>query len=274
MNPLMRIPLLRDLLLFGYRTVLGLRHLSTTIGAVLRWLFNSRETTNYTYPLTPANLQYLACFIADITGKTQAEVTGYINELEQDDELRAHISKLTANSDESYKADRQIYYGKRLGWYAFVRILRPKVIIETGVDKGLGACVLTAALRRNAAEGFEGQYYGTDINPRAGYLLTAPYTQHGRILYGDSIESLNDFAQPIDLFINDSDHSAEYEALEYEAIASKMSANGLILGDNCEVTTKLFAFAEATNRRFLFFREEPAKHWFVGGGIGVAQKRG
>lgn len=274
MNPLMRVPVLRDLLLTGYRTILGLREIRKSVGSVVKWIFTSRETTNYTYPLTAANMQYLACFIADITNVSVAEVTAYMTELEQDDDLRQHIGRRIAANPESYKADRQIYYGKRLGWYAFVRILHPKIVVETGVDKGLGSCVLTAALRRNTAEGHPGQYFGTDINPLAGYLLDAPYTENGRILYGDSIESLNAFKQPIDLFINDSDHSADYEALEYEAIASKMSPNGLILGDNCEVTTKLFEFAQATNRRFLFFREEPAQHWFSGGGIGVAERKG
>ena len=37
-------------------------------------------------------------------------------------------------------------YGRRLGWYALVRALKPRTVVETGADKGLGSCVL-AALR-------------------------------------------------------------------------------------------------------------------------------
>ena len=54
------------------------------------------------------------------------------------------------------------------------------------------------------------EYIGTDINPNAGYLFDEIYSENGKILYGDSIESLKLNAE-IDLFINDSDHSAEYE---------------------------------------------------------------
>ncbi|MGH8488547.1 MAG: class I SAM-dependent methyltransferase [Gammaproteobacteria bacterium] len=86
-------------------------------------------------------------------------------------------------------------------------------MVETGVDKGLGSCVL-AALLRHAAEGFPGRYYGTDINPAAGGLFCGEYARTGRILYGDSVRSLAQLDEPIDFFINDSDHSADYEALE------------------------------------------------------------
>ena len=93
--------------------------------------------------------------------------------------------------------------------------------METGVDKGLGSCVLSAALLRNHAEGHPGRYLGTDINPQAGWLFQGPYRKAGQILYGDSIESLQCLEGPIDLFINDSDHSAEYEEREYACITSK-----------------------------------------------------
>jgi hypothetical protein len=43
------------------------------------------------------------------------------------------------------------------------------------------------------------------------------------ILYGDSIESLAKLDESIDLFINDSDHSAEYEAREYITVGPRLS---------------------------------------------------
>jgi hypothetical protein len=71
---------------------------------------------------------------------------------------------------------------------------------------------LCAALLRNATEEFSGKYYGTDLNPTAGYFLKGRYADVGPILFGDSITSLANFGGEIDLFINDSDHSADYEA--------------------------------------------------------------
>lgn len=49
---------------------------------------------------------------------------------------------------------------------------------------------------------FNGKYYGTDINPKAGYLLSGSYKEFSNILYGDSIESLASLDETIDLFIS------------------------------------------------------------------------
>jgi predicted O-methyltransferase YrrM len=197
----------------------------------------------------------------------------YIKEIEEDRELRKHIQDVTAKSALSITADKTVRFGRRIGWYALTRALKPKTVIESGVDKGLGSCVLAAALKRNKEEGYEGQYYGTDINPEAGYLLSGDYANYGCILYGDSIESLRNFDGMIDLFINDSDHSADYEAEEYKTIANKLSEHAIILGDNSHYTDKLLEFSLRTGRHFVFFREEPRDHWYPGAGIGISFKR-
>jgi len=167
----------------------------------------------------------------------------------------------------------QIKYGRRIGWYAIIRATKPKIVIETGIDKGLGSCVITSALMKNSEEGFSGEYYGTDINPSSVYFLQDPYLKFGKILYGDSLNSLAKLkVNTIDIFINDSDHSADYELQEYELIRSKLNENSIILGDNSHCTTKLEEFAVQTGRQFLFFKEEPENHWYTGAGIGAAFK--
>jgi hypothetical protein len=75
---------------------------------------------------------------------------------------------------------------------------------------------------------------------------------------------------PVDLFINDSDHSADYEYREYQVIAPKLSANAVILGDNAHTNDKLARYSEETGRSYLFFKEDPAEHWYPGGGIGFS----
>ena len=74
----------------------------------------------------------------------------------------------------------------------------------------------------------------------------------------------------IDLFINDSDHSAEYEAIEYQTVAPRLEKGVVLLGDNAHATDALHRFAVSTGRRFQFFKEEPARHWYPGAGIGFA----
>lgn len=112
--------------------------------------------------------------------------------------------------------------------------------------------------------------YGTDINPDAGHLFSTPYSKYGKLLYGDSVESLKTLSEQIDLFIHDSNHWAAYEKMEYETIEKKLSEDSLIISDNAHSTKALYDFAMKTNRNFLFFQEKPADHWYPGGGIGVA----
>lgn len=268
-----RTPILGHAVLAFFRAKTALRYFYKPLHNLVKWLFKSKETTNFTYDLEENNKRYLASLIADILKIEFHTVLAYIREIEEDAELKRHIAYMTASSNLAFMADKEVQFGRRIGWYAFARALKPKIIIETGVDKGLGACVLTAALKRNKEEGHEGKYYGTDIDPKAGYLLSGGYADHGSILYGDSIESLTKFNGTIDLFINDSDHSADYEAEEYETVANKLSEHAIILGDNSHCTDKLLNFSLKTNRHFIFFQEKPSDHWYPGAGIGICFNR-
>lgn len=238
----------------------------------LEWLVSSRENTNFTYDLSPLNMSHLAATLSIVTGCPSAEIKRYLYEPSVDEALKAHYK--TAHSAQPPQrraiADDIARWGRRICWYAAARALKPRCIVETGVDKGHGALLLCAALQRNAAEGIEGTYIGTDINPNAGYLLAGPYARHGKILYGDSLNSLRTLTNPIDLFINDSDHSAEYEADEYRTIQPLLHDTSVVIGDNAHVTNVLLEFAHDTGRRFLFFREAPIHHWYPGAGIGLA----
>jgi len=238
----------------------------------MEWLVASKEDTNYTYDLTPLNRAHLAAVISVVTERPITEIQGYLAEPDADAALQAHYTQTLARlpAEMAALADPVARWARRLGWYAVLRALKPRLVVETGVDKGLGALLLCAALKRNTREGHSGRYLGTDINPNAGYLLNGSYAEHGALLIGDSIASLRSLAQPIDVFINDSDHSADYEYAEYKTIAHLLHPGSVIIGDNSHVTDKLTRFAAETNRRFLFFREEPEAHWYAGAGIGFA----
>ena len=96
-----------------------------------------------------------------VTGASTQIVKKYFTELSEDKKLFDDLN-LSLKCMSNYGKEIKFAYGRRIGWYAFTRILKPKLIIETGVDHGVGACVLTSALLRNKAEGFDGKYIGTD----------------------------------------------------------------------------------------------------------------
>lgn len=257
---------------FIYRTFYVHRHFARRIAPAYGWLLRSRERANFTYDLADRNKVYLAEMLAVALNETPKKISAYLAELDGDEALRAEIGSRVARAGR-INADPVARYGRRMGWYAVVRCLKPGLVVETGVDKGLGAMTLCAALLKNRAEGYPGHYIGTDIDPDAGVLFGSEYRAVGEIRYGDSIETLSALDEPIDLFINDSDHSADYEAREYDVIASKLSPTAFVLGDNAHSTDALQRFSRAHGRHFMFFREEPKDHWYPGAGIGISFKQ-
>jgi predicted O-methyltransferase YrrM len=200
-----------------------------------------------------------------------AAVRGYFAEIDGDATLREHIESTTAASARRGLADKKVRYARRIGWYAIVRAKRPAHVVETGVDKGLGTCVLAAALLRNASEGNPGMVTSLDISPEAGYLArSAPWCDVVDLVIGDSIASIGALNRKVDLFLHDSDHSVAHERREFEAVEAKLAPGGLLLTDNVTVTNVLAEHAERTGRKFLAYRETPSRHWFPGDGIGLA----
>ncbi|WP_431892523.1 class I SAM-dependent methyltransferase [Micromonospora haikouensis] len=247
------------------------RYDAKVLRASARWLVTSREHHNYTYELTTLSRHHLSWFVSVVCDVPVGRVRGWFAEIEGDDELRRHIERATAEASRRGLADRQVRYARRIGWYAMVRAARPAHVVETGVDKGLGSCVLAAALLRNAAEGHPGRVTSLDINPEAGYLArTAPWSEVVDLVVGDSVASIGALDRPVDLFLHDSDHSRAHEKREFDAVEPKLAPGALLLTDNVTATNVLAEHAERTGRRFLAYRETPARHWYPGDGIGAA----
>jgi len=232
-----------------------------------RWLVRSREHTNYTYDLTDLNRRHLAWFVANIAGIDINTTYGYLDEVLNDAALKRHIAEATRSSPRRWLAEPSARLGRRIGWYALVRTLKPQHVVETGTDKGLGSVVLAAALLRNGS----GRLTTIDNNPAAGYLIGGQYASVVDRTIGDSVDTLGSLSD-VDFFLHDSDHAAAYERRELETVAGALTVDAIVLSDNAELTDELAQWAEQTHRRFAFFDERPANHWFEGVGIGVAYR--
>tara|TARA_B110001450_G_C17571493_1_gene460968 strand:- start:73 stop:918 length:846 start_codon:yes stop_codon:yes gene_type:complete len=253
------------------RYKLAKSYYSDQLRMIRKWSFQDTEYNNFYYDITDLNIEHTMHAIALITHNDVQIIEKYINEIRKDSWLKNFISENLKNSN--YQKDTKVEFSRRIGWYAFARALKPKIIVETGVHHGVGACVLTRALMINNDEGFQGKYIGIDINRNMGKLFQSPLNDFGQILYGDSLESLNKLNCEIDLFINDSDHSASYEMKEYELVNHKLSPQAIILGDNSHVTNELSKFSMKNGRNFIFISEKPKNHWYPGAGIGVSSPK-
>lgn len=250
------------------RRAIGMSYFEDRLNLLEKWIARDTENSNFYYDLADLNKIQLVHFVVAVTGASFDQAREWIAELAADEALLRHLQD--GLKDAYSEKEIKPAFGRRLGWYAIARAIKPKTIVETGVDHGVGACVLTAALLRNAADGSPGRYYGLDILPSAGRLLTGRYAEFGEMVYGDAIKSLGAFPHRIDLFVNDSDHSADYERREYEAMTPLLNPGAVVIGDNSHGTDALAVWSVAHNRRFLFFAERPKDHWYPGAGIGVS----
>lgn len=260
----------RDIFIFRVlrRARIVYKYVSPQLRNSIKWMFLKTEESNFNYKITAQNKLYLASFVASVTGCEVKSAQEFILEIESNKQLKDHFGENASNSKDRQRIE--IDYARRIGWYAFIRAAKPKLVVETGVDNGVGSCVIAAALIRNLSDGFSGRYIGTEINKDAGKYFSGIYSTVGEIRYGDSIELLEQIRDDIDLFINDSDHDVDYEYNEYTTIQHKLSPQAIVLGDNSHVSNSLVKFSNENGRSFLFFQEKPDKHWYPGAGIGIS----
>jgi hypothetical protein len=232
-----------------------------------KWLVQSRESTNFTYDVTPQCRDHLIWWVCAVTSKDYIEIESYFREIETDAELAKHIATTTSNTP----ALRSVYdgkprFGRRVAWYALVRALQPQHVVETGTDVGLGSLVLAAALLKNES----GTLTTVDITDYSGDLIGGRYATVITQVKGDSVAILTELNRTINIFIHDSLHTYDHEYRELQAAEGILATDGVFLSDNAHSTNACSDYALATNRRFLYVDENPADHWYPGAGIGAA----
>jgi len=235
--------------------------------AALRYLVRDQEIDNFTYTVT--NPHDLADHLANALDVAPALAWQRVDELLGDDALIREIGAALA-----HRRDRnpRMPFGRRAGWFAMVRLLRPKVVVETGVHDGLGSTAILRALERNAGEGDDGVLVSFDIDPAVGWIIPASLRSRHELVLGSSVDAMAGalHGRTIGLFIHDSDHRPEYERRELEVARSLGSDRTVYVSDNAHATTALHDFAADHGLRFSFWRERVAGHFYPGAGIGLA----
>ncbi len=210
------------------------------------------------------------------------EVENFTYEIENRDELRVWLDELCAggsyvdelDSDELLRAElrrrlrwrpankQEALFGRRAGWYAIVRALKPLRVVETGMHDGLGSTVLLAALERNG----EGHLTSIDPKPGTGWLVPERLRPRWSRVRATSYEALPQ-AGKIDLFVHDSLHTPECERWELETAADHGAKT--LLSDNAHAADTCEQFANDHGTTMTVWRERPKGHFYPGGGIGV-----
>jgi len=229
------------------------------------WLIKEREFTNYFYEISDINKKYLITFLSNITECDETKINNFFSEIENDIEFNTYISDQLRKNSRGSEIALPLLLGRRLAWYALIRIFKPEVVVETGTDKGIGTLVMARALERNRS----GKIFTLDSDPFAGALIDLNKWTNIEFLKGNSIKLLNEF-KTIDFFIHDSNHDYSYEYSEFNSIEGKLSPSSVVLSDNSHISEALLDWSTKHGRRFYFFKEQSINHWHAGDGLGVS----
>jgi predicted O-methyltransferase YrrM len=141
-------------------------------------------------------------------------------------------------------------------FHVLFRVLRPAVVVETGVASGSMTSFILAALHRNQ----HGQLFSFDIPPikgertmdwtasgadEVGFLIPDSYRDRWTLTFGDATYELPKRfgGREIDCFFHDSEHSFEHMTFEYAFAEKHLKPGGWIVSDD-------IAWNEAFRRYF------------------------
>ena len=135
--------------------------------------------------------------------------------------------------------------------YIICRVLRPRVVVETGVGSGVTTSFILQALAAND----EGHLWSIDLPPIgaeqfAGSFVPQPLRSRWTLLRGRSRDLLprllGDLPAP-DVFLHDSLHTTRNMMFEFNAAWQKMNAGGVLLSDDIHMSKAFVRFI--TNRQ-------------------------
>ncbi|MEM2990319.1 MAG: class I SAM-dependent methyltransferase, partial [Halobacteria archaeon] len=116
--------------------------------------------------------------------------------------------------------------------YAVVRSLKPKIVVETGVQSGISSLYILQALKKNNY----GFLYSIDLPDRDLERVGEAVPDHMRdswhLIIGNSKELLPKLLEKlmsIDIFLHDSLHTYEHMFFEFECALKYLGENGLIV---------------------------------------------
>lgn len=219
------------------------------------------ELESYSYEI--ANEEALANFVASLLNVSPMEVAGWIAETKADEVL-------ARDRGLSLTHKRRLPLGYRLAWYAIIRGLKPKVVIEAGIHRGLGSEVVLRALQRNAGEGSAGRLISFDLFEDTGQLVSPKVTGEWERVIESTRTGLERVLRGVEvgLFIHDIQHVEEPHDFEFELVRAH-AAERLVIIDSIGKHPALPEFCQRRGGQCFYFREEPKDHFLQPSGSRV-----
>jgi len=132
--------------------------------------------------------------------------------------------------------------------YSLVRLLKPRVVVETGVADGVTSSYILRALEDNG----EGKLYSIDLpssllpeGRRPGWIVEEGLRKRWELRIGDAAQLLPPLLEElgdIDMFLHDSLHTYGHMMLEFRAAWPRLKPGGLFLSHDVGQNRSFFDF--------------------------------
>lgn len=157
--------------------------------------------------------------------------------------------------------------------YTIVRLLKPKLIVETGVFSGYSSAFILAALSLNQS----GKLFSIDLpdaDPSAklpagkepGWAVPPSLRDRWNLLLGDSKGLLPPLLKDlghVDVFFHDSLHTYQNMMFEFTSAWPYLGRGGILLSDNVVLNEAFFHFSKTINQDpTLLWRLTPRRDCF------------
>jgi hypothetical protein len=233
---------------------------------VLRFVLTDPEVENFTYEIE--NEGEMADFLAKALGVSRDSIAGYMEEGHRDPQLNEELWRRVRWR---WDCKSRPPLGRRVGWYALIRAIRPRTVVETGIHNGLGSLVLLRAIERNADEGDSGELISFDIVKSSGWLVPDSLRRYWAPVFELTYSGLDPALEgkSVDLLVQDLGAGKEAELHDYETVSKHRSDRLVLLAASAHLTTALRDFAAERGLEYQHFRDRPRDHVFPGGGTGI-----
>ncbi len=192
--------------------------------------------------------------ISNITKKPRSEVQSYYKIIKNWKFL---------SSDSKYTKSHYVSIGFPEGLYIFCRLLKPKIVIETGVASGISSTYILKGLEDNdygKLISIDKPNYNERVSlviPKGkeiGWMVPKNLRNRWELKLGISQELLKpilDKISQIDIFLHDSEHTYTNMMFEFETVWPHLRNDGLLLSDDIGWNNAFQDFAKKVNRNYI-----------------------
>jgi predicted O-methyltransferase YrrM len=199
-------------------------------------------------------------FVKSLTKAGDAEIQDYISEILSDKRFHSTIARKGDDGSGKKPFSLKILasdISSCLALYTLCRVLKPTVVVETGVASGVSSSYILRALDNNdhgnlfsidvlwytVSHNWKADFTDEDISvhpieKQSGWIIPKSLKGRWELLMGRTSDRLSELLNkvgPVDVFFHDSEHSYENMSREFRMLWPSLRKGGILMAHNIDV---------------------------------------